>query len=81
MTRNPSPAEWFRSTFPVTTVAGVQVVYNTVSYKSQYYSVDWLVETFGEQIATAEDPRQTLAEECDRNGYSDLRELFASTAR
>lgn len=55
------------------------VVYNSESYKTQYYSVEWLVETFGEHIVSAEDPRQKLAEQCERHGYTELRELFPAT--
>ena len=77
--RQSSPKGWIRSTFPTKTVAGVTVVYNSESYKTQYYSVEWLTEAFGEHIVAAEDPRQKLAEQCERHGYSELRELFAVT--
>jgi len=77
--RQSSPKGWIRSTFPTKTVAGVTVVYNRESYKTQYYSVEWLTEAFGEHIVAAEDPRQKLVEQCERHGYSELRELFAVT--
>lgn len=74
----PSPEEWIARTFPNTVVSGVKVIYHEQTHRAQYYSVEWLAETFGEQIAAADNPRQRLVAECDRRGYSELRELFSA---
>jgi hypothetical protein len=76
-----SPKEWIASAFPVKTVCGVRVVYDKRSYDTQYYSLEWLVETFGEQIETADNPQQRLREECERRGYVELQDLFSNEAR
>jgi hypothetical protein len=73
-----SPEKWIASAVPVKTVAGVKVAYDKSSYKSQYYSIEWLAETFGEQITTADNPRQELIHECERRGYLQLQRLFTS---
>jgi len=72
------PTTWFRERFPTETVSGVEMVYNAESSRTEYYSVSWLAETFETTITTAENPRQRLAEECDRRGYTQLRDLFAA---
>lgn len=73
-----SPEEWITTRFPKTTISGVDVIYHEQSYRNQFFSVEWLTETFGECIATAEDPRQQLVAECERQGYPELRDLFSS---
>lgn len=72
-----SSIQWIASTLPVKTIAGVKVVYDEQSYKSRYYSIEWLAETFDEQITSAENPRQTITKECKRRGYSELQDLFS----
>lgn len=73
-----SPEEWIATTFPMTTVSGVEVIYHEQNYRTQFYSVEWLAERFGEEITTAENPRQRLVAECDRQGYTELCDLFSS---
>ena len=75
-----SPEAWIVSTLPTKTVCGVQVVYNKRGYRTQYYSTEWLAETFGDQIKAADNPLQQLIEECDRRGYTELQSLISAEA-
>ena len=57
-------------------MSGVRVVYDATSSELRYWSLTWLAEAFGDQIATADNPRERLISECTRRGYSELAYLF-----
>ena len=73
-----SPEAWIVSTFPTKTVCGVEVVYNKRRYRTQYYSTEWLAETFGDEIKAADNPLQQLIKECDCRGYTELQSLISA---
>lgn len=75
-----SPDEWIAATLPTKNICGVRVVYHRRSNHIRYYSVEWLAETFGEEIKIAENPQQRLIRECERRGYAELQDLFSDEA-
>jgi hypothetical protein len=76
-TTESSPKEWIVTELPVTTISGVKVVSHEKSYRSQYYSIRWLADTFGDQIQSADQPRERLKQECEQRGYTELHGLFS----
>jgi len=76
--RRPDPERWLLDNLPRETVAGVQFVHlDTGSgHSTQFFSVEWLAEEFGEIIRTADHPKQQLLSAGSDRGPGELRRLF-----
>jgi len=74
----PDPETWLRSNLPHTTFSEDVFAYlDTGSgHSTQFYSVEWLAEEFGEIIANAEHPKQQLIRAGIEHGPAELRRLF-----
>lgn len=76
------PERWLLDNLPHKTVAGVQLAHvDTGSgHSTQFYSVEWLAEEFGEIITTADHPKQQLLSVGAEHGPTELKRLFEQLA-
>ncbi len=75
---SPDPETWLLSNLPHTTFSEDAFAYlDTGSgHSTQFYSIDWLAEEFGEIIASADHPKQRLISAGLEHGPAELRRLF-----
>ncbi|MFC6758054.1 MULTISPECIES: hypothetical protein [Haloarcula] len=75
---SPDPETWLLSNLPHTTFSEDAFAYlDTGSgHSTQFYSVEWLAEEFGEIIANADHPKQQLLTAALEDVPAELRRLF-----
>ena len=78
-TSNPEARNWIRDNLPHKTVAGIEMAYLDIGrgHSTQFHSIDWLTEEFGEIISTVKHPKQDMLDKDATSDSMNLKRLFS----